>query len=102
MNKAALKLLGVLKTQRDASLAFRMVFAFLPGITAIARAQDAGSNTAILDDTGIIDIICGIVNTLTGPIGIAIGVAVLAIGGLMIAFGGKRAISFVIWGIIGV
>lgn len=80
----------------------RYVLAFLPFSVFVAQAQGGGSGTVLFDDTALFDILCGAQSALTGPIGVAIGIIVLAVGGLMIAFGGKRAVGFVIWGIVGV
>ncbi len=77
----------------------RYALALLPFSVFYAKAQ---SGTALFDDTALFDILCNAQAALTGPIGIAIGVIVLAVGGFMIAFGGKRAVGFVIWGIVGV
>lgn len=81
----------------------RYVLAFLPFSVFVAQAQGGGgSGTALFDETALFEILCGAQSALTGPIGVAIGIIVLAVGGLMIAFGGKRAVGFVIWGIVGV
>ncbi len=87
-------------TSATMSAPLRYALAFLPFSAVVARAQQSG--TALFDDTALFDILCNAQAALTGPIGVAVGVIVLAVGGLMIAFGGKRAVGFVIWGIVGV
>lgn len=96
-----LKLVALVKSKREANLAFRMTLAIVPGLTSFAVA-DTDTFDGVFGESRIGGIICGITDALSGPIGIAIGVVVLAIGGLMIAFGGKRAVSFIIWGVVGV
>ncbi len=98
LTRLTLRLNDMRKSEMGA--AKRYLLAFAPFATVVARAQDVG--TGILNETGIMDILCGFSQALTGPIGVVIGIIILAVGGLMIAFGGKRSIGFVLWGIIGV
>ena len=46
--------------------------------------------------------ICGVGNSLSGPLGLAIGFVVLAAGGIALAVGGRRALSYVVWAVIGI
>ena len=46
--------------------------------------------------------ICGVGQSLSGPLGLAIGFVVLAAGGIALAVGGRRALSYVVWAVIGI
>lgn len=74
-----------------------VLLAFLVGNVALAQ-----SASIALEGTPIGQAVCAIYNVLTGPAAFVVGLLVLVVGGISIAVGGSRAISPVVWGVIGV